>query len=94
MSGSDAVFLDTTGQPTLGVAVCDRCKTKRPLAELVPDPNAPGLRVCRDPEEGCIDQYDPYRLPTRPPDPIKLPFNRPDQTLETPPQADWTMRDG
>lgn len=94
MSDSDSTFLDTTGNPTLGVGVCDRCKTKRALHELVADPNAPGLRVCKDPEEGCLDKYDPYRLPTRRPDPIKLPFNRPDQRLDEPTQADWSMEPG
>jgi hypothetical protein len=94
MSGSAAKFLNTTGRNTLGVGVCDRCNTKRSLDELTSDANVPGLKVCRDPSEGCSDVYDPYRLPARQPDPIKLPFNRPDVVLETPPIADWTPREG
>jgi len=87
-------FLDTTGNSTLGIGICDRCQTKRPLGEFTSDPNAPGLKVCRNPSDGCLDQLDPYRLPARMPDPVTLPFYRPDTVLETPPQIDWTFRDG
>jgi hypothetical protein len=90
MSGSAARFLDTRGNATLGVGICDRCSTKRALGELMSDPNSPGLKVCRDPSEGCIDKYDPYRMPARSPDPIKLPFNRPEQPLESGPDVtEW-----
>ena len=96
MSGSPGYFLDTEGNGVLGVGVCDRCKTKRPLLQLVPDPNAPGLRVCKDPDEGCLDVLDPYRLPARSPDKVQLPFNRPDQPLTAPTPPDWSdpLRDG
>lgn len=94
MSGSGAKYLNTRGNPTLGIGVCDRCNTKRPLGFLVKDPNAPGLRVCRDPLEGCRDNYDPYRLPMRAPDRVQLPFNRPDVPLEEPPQFTDLLRDG
>lgn len=67
-------FLDTRDQPTFGVALCDRCKFKFPLAELQPDPNFAGLLVCAD----DLDHYDPYRLPSKQPDPINLPERRPD----------------
>lgn len=77
-------YLDTTGNTTLGIGICARCNTKRALHELVSDPNASGLKVCRDRGEGCLDVYDPYRLPTRPPDRVQLPFNRPDVPLEQP----------
>lgn len=71
-------FLDTRGNTTLGIGICDRCSTKRPLGELVPDPNSPALRVCRD---SCRDQYDPWRLPAREPERINLMHPRPDVPL-------------
>lgn len=71
------IYLNTIGQPTLGIGICDRCNRKFPLAKLMPDPNAPGLRVCAEDR----DQYDPYRLAPRPPDRIILPFYRPDVSL-------------
>jgi hypothetical protein len=91
MSGSQAKYLDTRGNSTLGVGICDRCSTKRPLGDLMSDPNVPGLKVCKAAAEGCIDHYDPYRLPVRMPDPLKLPFNRTDQSLESGPDVmQWT----
>ena len=71
------VFLDTRGQPTLGIALCARCSRKFPLAKLSPDPNYPGLMVC----EKDRDAFDPYRLPAPAPDTISLPFVRPDEPL-------------
>lgn len=71
------IFLDTTGEPTLGIGLCARCSRKMPLAQLHPDPNSPGLMVCDDDR----DDYDPYRLPARPADNLKLPFTRPDVPL-------------
>jgi hypothetical protein len=76
-----SVFLDTTGNATLGIALCARCSRKFALGELSPDPNYPALMVCRD----DIDQYDPYRLAPRAPDQIVLPFVRPDSSLATSP---------
>lgn len=76
-------FLDPTGQATYGIALCGRCSRKFLLAELQPDPNSPGLMVCKD----DLDQYDPYRLAPRPEDPIALPFNRPDTSIATRPSG-------
>lgn len=70
-------FIDPTGQPTYGIGICARCSKKFPLAELFPDPNYPGLMVCKD----DLDEYDPYRLAPRSPDQIVLPFTRPDVSL-------------
>ena len=70
-------FLDTRGNSTLGIGICGRCSGKFPLHELHPDPNTPGLKVCRD----DLDVLDPYRLPARQPDRIVLPFTRPDVPL-------------
>jgi len=76
-----ALYLDTTGNSTLGIAICARCSRKFPLGELAPDPNYPNLMVCRDDS----DQYDPYRLAPHPADQIVLPFVRPDLPLNTDP---------
>lgn len=75
-------FINTTGQPTLGIAICSRCQIKRRLADITQDGNAPGFMVCR-PEisPGCWDNYDPMRLPPRQPDKYTLPFVRPDIEL-------------
>lgn len=59
-------------------AICDRCKIRKDYRELQPDGNSPGLRVCRD---GCRDDFDPYRLPPKSPDPIAVRFARPDAPL-------------
>lgn len=80
-------FLNTLGNPTLGIAVCDRCKMKRPLGALGPDGNVPGLRVCQD-KPGCKDEFDPYRLPPLQPDRITLPFTRPDESIAVVPAID------
>lgn len=79
-------FLHTKGQPTLGIGICDRCSKKFPLAELYPDPNAPGVRVCLKDR----DQYDPWRLPARLPESTTLPFYRPDTPIPTAPGSSPT----
>ena len=70
--------MDTTGLASLAIAVCDRCKMKRALVNLMPDSNFPGLRVCN---EGCRDNLDPYRLPARKTERINLRFPRPDVSV-------------
>jgi len=47
------------------------------------DPNSPGLMVCAD----DLDDLDPYRLAPRAEDQLVLPFNRPDQGIETEPSG-------
>jgi len=74
-------FLDTRGNPTLGIGICARCSRKFPIGELHSDPNYPNLMVCKVDS----DQYDPYRLAPRAPDQIVLPFVRPDLPLNTSP---------
>src|SRR5689334_6375826 len=71
------VYLRTLGKSVIGIGVCDRCKFKTPIADLVPDPNIPGLRV----HKHCADQFDPWRLPALQDDRINLPFVRPDSPL-------------
>jgi len=70
--------LDTHGNAILSIAICDRCKMKRAYVNLGSDPNFPGLRVC---DQGCRDQFDPYRLPARQPEKIALRFPRPDVNI-------------
>ena len=72
------VFLDTTGYSDLAIAVCDRCKMKRPHAEMRSDPNFPGLQVCG---QGCADNFDPYRLAARKTERITIRFPRPDANI-------------
>jgi hypothetical protein len=74
------LFIDTTGNTTLGIGICDRCKRKFPLGELRRDANYPGLRVCVE----DADTLDPYRLPARVSERVNLPFVRPDEVLEVP----------
>ena len=71
-------FLDTLGFSDIAIAVCDRCKMKRPHAVLRSDPNFPGLQVC---DQGCADNFDPYRLPARKTERINLRFPRPDVSV-------------
>jgi hypothetical protein len=72
------IYLDTRGLASVAIAVCDRCKMKRPFVTLGPDFNFPGLRVC---DQGCRDNMDPYRLPARQTERINLRFPRPDVSI-------------
>ena len=74
------VYLDTRGNSVLSVAVCDRCNRKFPYVDLMPDPNFPGMRVCKD----DLDNFDPWRLPARQTENISLRFPRPDVNLGLP----------
>ena len=68
------VYIDTRGNSVLSVAVCDRCNRKFGYTELMPDPNFPGMRVCKD----DLDNFDPWRLPALQTENIALRFPRPD----------------
>lgn len=72
------VFLNTLGNASLAIFVCDRCKMKRPMDEQISDFNFPGLKVCTN---GCADEKDPYRLPARKTERINLRFPRPDVSV-------------
>jgi len=76
--------LNTLGNAVLSIAICDRCRMKRAYVNLGPDPNFPGLKVC---DQGCRDQFDPYRLPARQPEKIALRFPRPDASVATDPDS-------
>ena len=75
-------FLNTEGNATIAIFVCDRCRMKRAIVEAMPDPNFPGLKVC---QQGCADQKDPYRLPARKTERINLQYPRPDVSVATNP---------
>jgi hypothetical protein len=75
------VYLDTRGNSVLSVAICDRCSRKFAYTELMPDPNFPGMRVCKV----DLDKYDPWRLPARQTENIALRFPRPDISVATGP---------
>lgn len=69
------VWLDTLGNNTLSIAICDRCKRKIAYSDIRPDGNIPAIRVCGD---GCSDEFDPYRLAARPTEKVSIRFPRPD----------------
>jgi hypothetical protein len=71
------LFLSTRGKTNVAIGICDRCKLKMPLTDLMSDPNAPGLRVCKK----DVDVYDPWRLPARQTEDISLQFPRPDDRV-------------
>jgi len=75
------VYIDTRGNSVLSVAVCDRCNRKFGYTELMPDPNFPGMRVCKD----DLDNFDPWRLPALQTENIALRFPRPDVDIATGP---------
>jgi len=79
-------FLDTTGNPTLGVGICDRCRKKFPIDELRPDRDTPGLLVCRDDN----DERDRYKLPQRKPESVSLRNIRPDVDIAEDASYDWS----
>ncbi len=76
-------YLATRGRTKISIAICARCSRKFPWTELMPDPNAPGLMVCKKDR----DQFDPWRLPPRAPEPLTLPWARPDVSLAPGPYA-------
>lgn len=75
------VYLDTRGNSILSVAICDRCSRKFAYTELMPDPNFPGMRVCKEDK----DNFDPWRLPALQTENIALRFPRPDANIATGP---------
>ena len=81
-------FLDTRGQPVLGVVLCSRCSTKRMFSQLTEDGNIIGFMVCL-PEisPGCWDTRDPMRESAPPPDDLTLPFVRPDVNIAIEPDG-------
>jgi len=83
-------FLNTEGNASIAIFICDRCRMKRAIVEAMPDPNFPGLKVC---QQGCADQIDPYRLPARQTERIALRYPRPDVSVATDPNDIITTGD-
>lgn len=73
------LYIDTRGQTKIAIAICARCSLKFPYSELMPDPNYPGLYVCKDDR----DDFDPYRLPARETENITLDHARPDVAIDS-----------
>ena len=71
-------FLNTEGNASIAIFICDRCKMKRAIIEARPDPNFAGLKVC---QQNCADEKDPYRLPARKTERITIRFPRPDVSV-------------
>lgn len=74
-----SLYLKTTGESSLAVAVCPRCHFKVKYVDLKVDPNNQ-QRYCGK----CVDLYDPYRLSARQGDKISLQYPRPDEDLVNP----------
>jgi hypothetical protein len=55
----------------------------------MPDPNFPGMRVCKD----DLDKFDPWRLPARQTENIALRFPRPDVSIALDPTLVDTQGD-
>lgn len=83
-------FLDTRGNADIAIAICDRCRMKRYHSVMRPDPNFPGLQVC---DQGCADDFDPYRLPARKTERINIRFPRPDVSVAVDPNDIVTTGD-
>ena len=71
------IYLDTSGNSIISVGICDRCNRKFAYTDLMPDPNFPGMRVCKD----DVDNFDPWRLPARQTENITLRHPRPDVSI-------------
>lgn len=71
------LYLNTRGKSDIAIGCCDRCHLKMAHADMVPDPNTPGIRG----HKHCMDQYDPWRLPARQPDKIDIEYPRPDTDI-------------
>ena len=78
-----SLYLNTRGKSTVAISVCDRCKLKMPLADMVQDGNTPGIRG----HAHCMDVLDPYRLPARQTENITLRYPRPDADISAEPVA-------
>lgn len=87
-----SMWLDTSGKTSLQIVICDRCKRKVSVMDVVSDPNSPGLWVCGPMpndrkggySESCVDVLDPYRLPPRETEDISPMHPRPDLNIAAP----------
>lgn len=72
-----SLYLDVRTTGSAAIAICNRCQKKVHYDTLVKDPNNLNY-YCPE----CVDIYDPWRLPARPPEDISLQHPRPDVELE------------
>lgn len=72
-----SLYLPLNTKGSVAIAVCPRCQKKLQYDDLRKDPNN-GNFYC----EGCVDLYDPWRLPARRAEDITLQHPRPDVELE------------
>ena len=84
------MYIDTRGRNPISIGICARCGLKYPLADLMPDPNSPGLLVCED----DLDQFDPYRLPARETEKITVDNPRPDVSVAVSGPTIWAASTG
>lgn len=84
-----SVYLDTRGNSVLSIGICDRCSRKMAYVDLYPDPNFPGMRVCKE----DLDEFDPWRLPALQTENIALRFPRPDVSVAVDPSLADTQGD-
>lgn len=61
----------------MGIAICFRCQKKIYAGDLTQDPNNKNW-YCKT----CVDLLDPWRLPARQTEDIKLTRPRPDEALD------------
>lgn len=78
-----SLYINPKGRGTYGIGICARCSIKFSLEDLSPDPNAPGLMVCRK----DLDEFDPWRLAPRTAENVTLAFTRPDEPLTVPEES-------
>ena len=69
-------YLPVKTSGSAAIAICPRCHFKRYYDEMRQDPNTK-VYMCGS----CIDIYDPWRLPARPPEKISLEHPRKDDEL-------------
>lgn len=67
----------TRGKSIIANAICDRCHLRMAAADLVEDPDKPGLFV----HLKCADQLDPWKLPARQTEDVTIPHPRPDAKI-------------
>lgn len=72
-----SLYLPVRTKGTAAIAICPRCQTKVYYDDLQQDPNNNQF-YCK----GCVDIYDPWRLPARVAEDISLQHPRPDVHLD------------
>ena len=70
------LYLPVQAKGSAAIAICRRCGFKVHYDELRLDPNNKNW-YCK----GCIDIYDPWRLPARTPENISLDHPRRDEDI-------------